>query len=127
LSKSRQSLIALGCVLLALGCVQPVATDKTPPPSTSDKLLWLIVVTDESTTGLVADAGYWKSVQDRGHKYRIYSNDSPDGKKYGRTVEAVGPPAVIVIDQKSQKPITTVTLPNNKKQVDLLIKRSGGK
>jgi hypothetical protein len=107
------------CTVVIDGPVPPTPPPgPNPPPPTPGLKLWVIVVKDNqsmqpATAAVLSSAVLWKAVEAKGHRWRVFDDDSPAvaQKGYQRFVtEAGGPPALLLLGPDGKK-LAAVKLP----------------
>lgn len=106
----------------------PTPTPPKPEPKPADSL-WVIVIEESGqrtadTAKVIGDEAWKAGLLTRGHKYRLYDQDSPGGQKYGVAVKER--PGLLLLDKDGDWHFAG-PLPKTTAEIDILIKKAGGK
>lgn len=103
--------------------------DPIVPPNVDGA--WVVVVEETSERNpavarVSAAADFWKSLEERGVKWRFYDIDSPDAVTYREAAKAVGIPALLVVGPDG-KLLASKPLPATPDGIGETVKEATGK
>lgn len=119
-------------LLLLAGCfsngdVTPVDPNNPTPIA---KPLWFVMVEDSIVRppgSILADHGYWKGLESKGHHYAILDKSNPSAAPYTKYSDKTGLPCLILLRDADKKVLTFGKLPASTAEVDGLIKKWGNR